>query len=327
MKSLTILQRSWWLGALLLLLAACSTPPTPTTQNSASARVTPVFAFSEAVVGPNRIAIGLLQNGSPLNDPTAKVRLRFFDLNDPSATVKVETDATYFGQGLPAAVYVAYPTLNTAGDWGVEVQTTLTGQSEPMINKLRLAVLPKSTVPNIGEPAPSTTTATINDVPDPAQLSSDGKPDPALYQISLDQALQSGKPTAVFFATPAFCRTAVCGPGLQVVQQLQKTYGDRINMIHVEVYQYPFGESFNNINQAAQAAAQAQRPITIEEFSASYSAPMVAWGLATEPWLYLIDAKGIIVARYEGGITREELTPAFERLAAGEPVVQGVGQP
>jgi glutathione peroxidase-family protein len=47
---------------------------------------------------------------------------------------------------------------------------------------------------------------------------------------------------------------------------------------------------------------------------------MAAWKLSSEPWLFLIDAKGTVVGRYEGGITKEELGPALEKLIAGQPV-------
>ena len=47
---------------------------------------------------------------------------------------------------------------------------------------------------------------------------------------------------------------------------------------------------------------------------------MVAWKLDSEPWLFLIDAKGIVAGRYEGGITKEEMGPALEKLIAGQPV-------
>ena len=50
---------------LALLLVACAQQPTR------SGQVTPVFAFTEAVVGPNRIALGLIRDGSPVNDPGA----------------------------------------------------------------------------------------------------------------------------------------------------------------------------------------------------------------------------------------------------------------
>jgi hypothetical protein len=47
---------------------------------------------------------------------------------------------------------------------------------------------------------------------------------------------------------------------------------------------------------------------------------MVAWHLESEPWLFLIDAKGIIAARFEGGMTKEEVGPMLEKLIAGQPL-------
>jgi hypothetical protein len=300
-----MLRRLSLIIVLAALLASCGQAAAPAAQPTAPAAqggdVTPQFAFSEAVVGRNRIAIGLLRNGGPLNDPSAKVRLRFFDLDEQNPQVKFEADAKYFGAGLPAGFYVAYPTLDKAGNWGIEIQTQLPGQVQPSISKLALKVKEKSDVPNVGQPAIATKTATANDTP-PEQLSSGQHPNPAMYQLSLDAALTSGKPTALLFATPAFCATATCGPSLSVMEGLQKTYGDKMNFIHVEVYKYPFSES----------AAKSE-----------LSAPMAAWGLRSEPWLYLIDAKGIIAARFEGGITKEEIGPALEKLIAGQAVVIG----
>jgi hypothetical protein len=298
---------------LALLLVACAQQPTR------SGQVTPVFAFTEAVVGPNRIALGLIRDGSPVNDPGAKIHLRFFDLNDTSSPVRFETDAIYYGQGLPAAIYVAYPTFDRAGNWGIEVQTTLSGQSEPTVARLRLEVKERSDVPNVGDKAIPVKTLTVRDVPDPSYLSSGRVDDLSMYQISLDAALQNGKPTALLFATPAFCRTAVCAPSLGVMQELQKTYGDRINFIHVEVFRHPFRKSFEAQSAVFQKLAQEGRAPTLEERNVGLSDPMIAWGLQSEPWLFLIDANGTIVARYEGGITREEMTPALENLIAGRP--------
>ncbi len=291
------------IAVLLLLgtmLASCGQVPVTTPQSN---DVTPVFAFSEAVVGRNRIAIGLLRGGTPLNDPGAKVHLRFFNLDENNSQPKAETDTIYYGQGLPAGFYVAYPTFDKPGNWGVEVETRLPGEAQPSTSKLRVEVKEHSSGPNAGQPAIAVKTLTVKDVPDLAHLSSGTDSDPAMYQVSLDQALKSGKPTALLFATPGFCKTATCGPSLQVIQGLQKQYGDKMNFIHVEVYKYPFGES-------------AQR-----QDASGLSDPMVAWHLESEPWLFLIDARGMIAARFEGGITKEEIGPALEKLIAGQPVV------
>jgi hypothetical protein len=305
------------IALLAVALAACGQQPQPAAQ---SGPVEPVFAFSEAVVGPNRIALGLVRNGSPVNDPGAQVKLRFFDLADTAAQPQGEAEATYYGAGLPAAVYVAYPSFSKAGEWGIEVSTTLSGQSEPSVSRLRLEVRAESLAPNVGEPALAVKTLTVNDVPDPSYLSSGKVKDTGLYQISLDEALASGKPTALLFATPAFCRTAVCGPSLQVMQALQQTFGDRVNFIHVEVFKHPFAESFRQQEAVFRTVAQQGRAPTDEERRAGLSDAMAAWNLPSEPWLFLIDSGGTIAARYEGGITSEELTPALEKLAAGEPL-------
>jgi len=311
---------------LAALLAGCGQAATspaagkPTAGAAPAGTVEPVFAFSEAVAGKNRIAIGLVRNNTPLNDPTVKVHLRFFNLDDANPQVKFEADAAYYGQGLPAAFYVAYPTFDKAGNWGVEIQTQLSGQAEPSVSKQRLEVKEHSNVPIVGQPAISTKTLTVKDVPDIAQLSSGTQVNPAMYQVSLDQALTNGKPTALLFATPAFCKTATCGPSLDVMQSLQKQYGDKVNFIHSKVYKYPFDQSVQLQQDAAQKAAKENRAITPDERNAGLSDAMVAWQLDSEPWLFLIDAKGIVAGRYEGGITKEELAPALEKLIAGQPV-------
>jgi len=313
---------------LAALLAGCgqaatapsASQPTAATGAEQGGNVVPVFAFSEAVAGKNRIAIGLVRNNTPLNDPTAKVHLRFFNLDDANPQIKFEADAAYYGAGLPAAFYVAYPTFDKPGNWGVEIRTQLSGQAEPSVSKQRLEVKDSSNIPIVGQPAVATKTLTVKDVPDTAQLSSGTQIDPAMYQVSLDQALQNGKPTALLFATPAFCKTATCGPSLDVMQGLQKQYGDKVNFIHSEVYKFPFDQSVQLQQDATQKAKQENRAPTPAELSAGLSGAMIAWKLDSEPWLFLIDAKGTVAGRYEGGITKEELGPALEKLIAGQPV-------
>src|SRR6187455_2522348 len=279
---------------LAVLLASCgqaATSPTasqPTTGAAQGGDVQPVFAFSEAVAGKNRIAIGLVRSNTPLNDPTAKVHLRFFNLDEANPQIKFEADAAYYGQGLPAAFYVAYPTFDKAGNWGVEIQTQLSGQAEPSVSKQRLEVKDHSNVPIVGQPAIATKTLTAKDVPDVAQLSSGTQVDPAMYQVSLDQALTNGKPTALLFATPAFCKSATCGPSLDVIQGLQKQYGDKVNFIHSEVYKFPFDQSVQLQQDATQKASKENRAPTPDELSAGLSDAMVAWKLDSEPWLFLI---------------------------------------
>ena len=72
--------------------------------------------------------------------------------------------------------------------------------------------------------------------------------------------MSNGKPSLILFATPGFCQTAVCGPGVDVLRRLADQFGDKINSVHVEIYTYPF---------------EKLQPV----------AAMSEWGLRTEPWL------------------------------------------
>jgi hypothetical protein len=259
---------------------------------------TPILAASELVIGQNRLPIGVVKNGTPLNDPNLKLHLRFFYLAGPDQTkVRSETDAAYRGQGLPFGLYVAYPTFDQAGAWGVEAQISAGGT--PETSRFRVEVLAQPKTPAVGSKAIPSKNLTAKDVPDLQQLTSDIEPDPDLYQQTIADALAAKKPFLVAFSTPGFCETAVCGPNITVIKKLKEQFKGQISFLHVEVYPYPFGES----------AQQGKHVPAMGE-----------WKLQTEPWTFLVDAQGTIQAKYEGGITFVELDSALKQLAAGQPV-------
>lgn len=301
--------RRWLPTGLLLvlgvLLAACAQvertqiAPTMEAVPASGDTYVPVLAASTLEVGPNRLPLGIVQNGTPVNDPDLKPHLRFYYLDaEDNTRVRSEMDAVYRGEGLPLGVYVAYPTLDQAGAWGIEVEIPRPGGA-PSVSRIRVSVLESSGIPAVGDAALPSENLTIADVPELQQLTSDSQPDPELYQMTIADALAARKPFLLTFATPGFCQTAVCAPNIQVVKRLKQSFGEQVNFLHIEVYPYPFGESF-----------QQQRLVPV----------MTEWNLRTEPWTFLVDAQGIIQARYEGGITLAELEPALRQLAAGEPV-------
>jgi hypothetical protein len=110
-----------------------------------------------------------------------------------------------------------------------------------------------------------------------------------MHQVSFDQAVASGKPTVVSFATPLLCASRMCGPvvdeQLLAFQQLK----GQANFIHVEIY---------------------------PERDTTKPAPLYqAWGLPSEPWVFVIDRQGIIRARLgEGPTTAGEIQAALRPL-------------
>jgi hypothetical protein len=255
-----------------------------------SSELQPMVATSELVVGPNRMALGILENNAPIRDAAeTRVHLRYFKLEGNQAIPAGEEEARFYGEGLgPMGTFIAYPTFDSPGTWGVELDIERPGQ-EPVTERLSLKVEEEGTAPIVGEPAPPIETPTADEVDDLRTITSDSDPDPRLYQMSVDEAITSGKPSLILFATPGYCQTAVCGPGVDVLQRLVDRFGDQINPVHVEVYQHPFED---------------MQPVPA----------MKEWGLQTEPWLFLVDENGTIVGRYEGGITYAELEPAVAEL-------------
>ena len=173
------------------------------------------------------------------------------------------------------------------------------GGSAPQASRFRVDVLPQPKTPAVGSPAIASKNQTIKDIPNLEQLTSDAKPDLDLYQMTIADAIAAKKPFLLAFSTPGFCQTAVCGPNLEVIKKLKGQFKGQVNFLHVEVYPYPFDQS-----------AQQQKRVPA----------MTEWKLESEPWTFLVDAQGIIQAKYEGGITFVELEPALKQLAAAQPV-------
>lgn len=298
MVSPSFLSIRWLLlPILVLLIAACGndsiTLERPAVPIEAKDKLIPIIAISELVVGENRLPIGIVKNGVPINDPDMTLHLRFFYLDgEDKATVQQETDALYRGEGLPVGLYVAHPELDRAGAWGVEVQIP-TETGEIQANRIRLDVLPESSTPALGSKAIPSENLTSADVPDLSQLTSDSNPDPDFYTMTIADALDAKQPFVVAFVTPGFCRTAVCAPNMGVLKKLKDQYGEQVNFLHIEVYPYPFDKAFEEVR---------------------FVPAMQEWNLVTEPWLFLVDSDGIIRGKYEGGLTFAELEPAIQQL-------------
>lgn len=118
------------------------------------------------------------------------------------------------------------------------------------------------------------------------------KPPCDMHQVTLRQAIASGKPTAFVIATPAYCQSRNCGPSVDELLGVENELRGKANFVHSEVY----------LNDQAQTLEHQTPTPTFAE-----------WGVQSEPWLFIIDRDGVITARFEGGFTaaliRSALTP------------------
>lgn len=255
------------------------------------------------VVGQERFAVGLVDMGTgPIED--GQVDLLFFKIADNQGTLTETGPAPFMACGVTedpggmdmgtpetsaiTGVYVARPTFGAPGQWGVVARLTLPDGTK-RAGQANFTVEAESEVPGPGDPAVASKTLTAA-TPEEAAKICTADPVDDMHALSLDAALTNGKPTVVLFATPALCSSRTRGPSLEATQELKRRYGDKANFIHVELY----------------PERDVNKPVaTIEE-----------WHLPSEPWLFLIDAEGTVVARYASGIGLTELDPVVQQLVS-----------
>ena len=100
---------------------------------------------------------------------------------------------------------------------------------------------------------------------------------------------------AAIFSTPAFCRSQVCGPVLDVLIREAEAFRDRVRVVHVEVY----------------------RSRDVDFSSRDALAPaMQVYNLTFEPVLFFAGADGVVRERLDGPFDAVECRDALGRLVA-----------
>jgi hypothetical protein len=268
----------------LVLLGACGSPDVivPPTEEFGGPEFAAVVLASDLGVGRERLAFGVVRrDGPPLRAESAKVRTYFLppatDNRDPSETLTARFEEWPFSGG----VFVVYPEFDVSGSWELETEF-ISEDGLPVTAKSAFTVKESSDTPSAGDSAPASDTLIAGDVPDLSFLSTAQTPDAALYAISIDGAIAAGKPFVVGFSTPRYCTTGTCGPQVEQLSDLRQRYGERANVIHVEIYKDPH------------LFEDGERPGKEDVVEA-----VLEWGLPTEPWTFVVDSEGIIRAKFE----------------------------
>lgn len=298
----------------MALLAACSgngekTAGPGATAVSGQSLVNPLIISSDLAVGNNRFVFALLDDkAEPIDN--VPVHVRFFATIGGQRQAAGETDAVFrtieiktphehesgeMHQHVEArGVYmVDSVSFNAAGIWDAELTISMPNQQKPVVAMVPFQVNQRSSTPPVGSAAPATKNKTVRDVKDISEIDTSDPPRPEMHSISVADAIAQGKPFVVVFATPAFCRSAVCGPVTDIVAELQGRYGDGMAFIHIEPYK---------LEPLRTKAEYQLAPETVE------------WGLLSEPWVFVVDANGKISAKFEGIVTSQELEAALQRV-------------
>ncbi len=267
-----------------------------------SSSVVPVIVSSEQVCGPNRLLFAFLDaSNNPVAAPDRTASVSFYDLGrDPATPVMTATGTFLWAIEGVRGLYETSVTFPEAGEWGAEFTTAAAG-APPETVRMRFEVKPTGTTVAVGSPAPSVRTPTAADVGgDLAKLSSDKSPDPSFYTTSVDRALADHKPFVLIFATPAFCTSGQCGPTLDLVKAVAaKEPG--MTFINVEPYKLQYTDG--RLQPVLDANGQLQ-PVDATN----------AYGLVSEPWIFVVDREGKVTGSFEGVVSARELSAAIDAV-------------
>lgn len=270
---------------------------------------TPQLISSEAIVGPNRLLFGLLDATGlkPATDPAATVQVAFHGtVATPSGQGATPTPITI--QPSPATfiwavpdqrgVYAADVAFPAAGDWTMLVNVSGgSGAIPPGTVAIQFEVSETGHAVPIGAKAPATKTPTAATPADIAKIATDPHPEPSFYTTSADEALARHEPFVLVFATPAFCTSKQCGPTLDGIKAVAKTETG-ITFINAEPYKLEYVDGRLQPDLSPDNQLQATDAVK-------------AWGILSEPWVFVVDADGIVTGSFETVVSPEELKAAI----------------
>jgi hypothetical protein len=141
-------------------------------------------------------------------------------------------------------------------------------------------------IPGVGQRPPDIATDTLASEHGKLSLVTTRMPPENMHSVSFNQVLGK-RPIALLFSTPELCHSRVCGPVTDIMVYLQHQFGQRIAFIHQEVY-------------VDNQPTRGLRP------------QLKRFGLESEPWLFMVNSKGVITARLGGVFGLNEARAAVE---------------
>jgi hypothetical protein len=291
---------------------ATPTPPTAPSQPVQTWSVTVqqdgidlIFATPDLGVGRQRVAFVLADRNGLIRLPVVHARTYEWVLGNAArplelgpAPVESVTARFYEFPLGTRGIYVTNLEFTHMGAWVLDVDVPRPdGKVATVQVTFQVEDRPYSVA--VGQRPPASRNKTIKDVTSIAELTTGTHRDPELYQTTIADALNSGKPAVVVFASPAFCTNAVCGPQVEVLSELRQRYAGQANFIHIDYYDNPH-EVQGDLSRAIVS------PILNE------------WRLGSQEWTFVIRSDGRVSARFENFAPFAELEVALD-VALGVP--------
>jgi len=261
------------------------------------------FATSVLTPGRDRLAFGVIDRGNSFvygktavyvaRTPEDRARGPYPAPADSLLTKPAFRSQNAAVESSPIAqIYAANVPFTKAGTYAVLV---VTKQGSKLLGApAQVDVTDRSQIPDVGERPPKVDTDMVASAAGNLAAIDTRRPFAReLHEVSFKDVV-GRKPVALLFATPQLCQSRVCGPVVDIALQMKQKYGDRMAFIHQEVYED------NRVDKGLRA-------------------PLRAFHLETEPWLFTVDRDGRIAARLEGSFGVKEFDQAIQAALRGAP--------
>jgi hypothetical protein len=182
------------------------------------------------------------------------------------------------------AIYATHLNFPKPGRYQVLAIARLDGRLVSAVTQADVTTTGK--VPAVGDPAPRIDTPTVASAGGDVKKIDTRLPPSSLHAESFKDVVGK-KPVVLLFATPALCQTRVCGPVVDVAEQVKAKRGKDAEFIQMEIF----------------------RDNKVEK---GYRPQVRAYNLPTEPWVFAVDRRGKIAARIEGPYSAAELERAVD---------------
>lgn len=284
---------------LLLLAVVALLPGSPASAQAAEGPLQVIVVSTQHWVGQNTILLDLFDAAStPLTSLGAEVVV---SISGPDGqrveAVPVELERfALTGRDL----YAASLPLDATGRWTVEATATVGDRQ--LTGSGTFEVYPDEGTPALGSQVPGGDTPTLLDAQSlMSSISSDPEPVSAFYMTSVDQALANGQPFVFVLDSYAFRPNEACGGALGVIHDIFFEY-PALSVIHAEPWHMTSVEGTLVLDPPG-------GPARLTDWSE-------AWGVTEPPWVFVVDADGRLVAKFNGVFGTDELRHAMGSVAA-----------
>jgi hypothetical protein len=293
-------RRGWLLVVGMLVAIPVSACNAPLTCAAAGCTAPPVQQLnvqpqnSTLLVGVNRISIAIL-DGRATPVTAANVSVDIVGPNGASVGVRQLEDIAPVYGGVP--VYVGLADFPAAGQYDYLVKGTDSGGRSISGNAF-VNVATKGPELAVGMPVPPVQQEVVTDPGVTLSMVDSGVPPDTWHDVTVAQALATHKPMVLYFGEPGYCPSKTCGPTVAILKQLCAQYCTQFSFQHIED-DIPPGPAF------VQPSALPNNPA------------FLAFGLRSDPWVYLVNSAGVVTDRFEGPVTLDELQSAAQGTLAG----------